>query len=380
MKKKIAIVLAVVMAMSVFAIPASAVYQLDGTGGVVWVDTEVLRVQLPTSKSFEFTLDPYGLLELEPGVPTPIDEFDGDSKIVFHDFVPVILNKSSREIRTGIEFVIDTNDPEIAAIATETWVDDDQQINMTVSASEEKITSTTVAEDNDFKLMTDGSLAETAKWLEFTFDRAKYEIELDEDAKMPYKSEDFDFRIIDEDDNAAGTALELDGALNPDADWSNAADIEIDLTIKFAFELAAGSTLGNVATVGSAESIYGLLGMRATDMTDAFERDDDVIIDTGEPAFSHEVVFGTPITVNGASRANYPSPGLKIKLTTTGGLNPPAISSVTMGAVTYTADTDWTYDPATGIFHLTRMTTGASGTLSINGTSGFVINFTNVVA
>jgi len=294
MKKKIAIVLAVVMAMSVFAIPASAVYQLDGTGGVVWVDTEVLRIQLPTSKSFEFTLDPYGLLDLEPGVPVDLDDLkdlDGAGKIVFHDFVPVVLNKSSREIRVGVEFTIDTGDSDVAAIANTTWTDEDQQINMTVDAAKDKVTSAPFAGDleDDFDTVTGGHIMETARWLEFIFDRADYEIELNEDAEEPYTSEDYAVRIKDEDDNAAGTALQLDGSLNDDADWSDAAEVEIELAVVFAFEMAAGSTLNNKATVKTTP-LYGFEGVETDPMAADFEREDEFTLDSGAPGF---VIGGT---------------------------------------------------------------------------------------
>ena len=100
------------------------------------------------------------------------------------------------------------------------------------------------------------------------------------------------------------------------------------------------------------------------------------------PDFAYELTFGaSPVTVSTAvSRGDFPDPGLKLKLTTTAGGNPTSITSVTMGSITYSSPTDWEYDAETGIFHLKRMTTVASGELSINGASGFRITFSNVTA
>lgn len=100
--------LASFMALTMAAAPMSAYaapYSINGTGTITILETEIYNVILPTDKSIDFNVDPYGILTMDPD--TTLDEIVSAAAGTVTSSATAVINKSSVPIDVNMEFYFD---------------------------------------------------------------------------------------------------------------------------------------------------------------------------------------------------------------------------------------------------------------------------------
>jgi hypothetical protein len=193
-----------------------------------------------------------------PATPGSLAPYRGE--IHFNEFAPVILNLSSREIQTGVSFaIVDEGTATVTSIApaaaAAAWDEDNpnEEVWIQVSSAENKVTRAPAPEGIDFVELSH-LMVDAEKWFEFTFDRAAYEFIVPATGGLP--KYELSTPILD---NAAGTALELEGRLNPFAEWEDFDENgDFGLVIEYAFRKHDDSTFHTYVTApDGAGDAYG---------------------------------------------------------------------------------------------------------------------------
>lgn len=100
--------LASFMALTMAAAPMSAYadpYSIQGTGTITILETEIYNVVLPTDKSIDFNVDPYGILTMQPG--STLDQVVSDAAGIVTSSATAVINKSSVPIDVSMQFYFD---------------------------------------------------------------------------------------------------------------------------------------------------------------------------------------------------------------------------------------------------------------------------------
>lgn len=113
--------LASFMAMTMVAAPMSAFAAdggtITGTGTVTTLETEIYNLVLPTSKSIDFQVDPYGILNLAPD--TNLSEVVSNAAGTVTSSATAIINKSSVPIDVSVEIYFDKTATDVSNAAVE---------------------------------------------------------------------------------------------------------------------------------------------------------------------------------------------------------------------------------------------------------------------
>lgn len=100
--------LASFMALTMAAAPMSAYaapYSISGTGTITILETEIYNVVLPTDKSIDFNVDPYGILTMDPGAT--LDDVVSKAAGIVTSSATAVINKSSVPIDVNMQFYFD---------------------------------------------------------------------------------------------------------------------------------------------------------------------------------------------------------------------------------------------------------------------------------
>lgn len=113
--------LASFMAMTMVATPMS-IFAADGgtitgTGTVTTLETEIYNLVLPTNKSIDFQVDPYGILDLDPD--TNLSDVVSNAAGTVTSSATAIINKSSVPIDVSVEVYFDKTDTTVSNSAVE---------------------------------------------------------------------------------------------------------------------------------------------------------------------------------------------------------------------------------------------------------------------
>ena len=107
--------LASFMALTMAATPMSAYadYSINGTGTITILETEIYNVILPTDKSIDFNVDPYGILTMDPD--TTLDEIVSSAAGTVTSSATAVINKSSVPIDVDMQFYFEQNGASVPA-------------------------------------------------------------------------------------------------------------------------------------------------------------------------------------------------------------------------------------------------------------------------
>jgi len=215
----------------------------DNDGTTVFVN-HIIDIDLPTDNAFDFILDPMGLMDIEEDATVNFDELVG-GKIVPVNDAGLIMNFSSLPVIVTIDLeftgtgltVVDN----VAAVE-----DEDGALNalLYVVPSASAITDSGIDLEEDFAPSGTGFAVEDESELTFLLDAAPYKV-------TRTGPTSFDFELVD-DNTGFGTALQVGGWVNTQADWSAFAD---DATLNIVFTITAVDEEEVDATAG----IYGFV-------------------------------------------------------------------------------------------------------------------------
>jgi hypothetical protein len=270
--------------------------EIKGDGDTTYVDTKIYSVVLPTSAAWDFILDPQGLIGayrannetadpltnvgLANSLPTDgvtaaaLVPYAG--RIIPGTTVPVFQNRSSYNVALGVSIrvtgdativattgevaptatpPVDPENPtalELAAIAAETA----NNVLLNVQLQENTVNTNVLAATPAFAAATapvEVALDNPGKTLSFILAGANYVFTGDPTDGFDYE------RVTDSYGN--GTALQLGGLVNRNANWEDFADGADKIGVEVKFSLAETATA--VPTTGTAEFAYGFAGAAA---------------------------------------------------------------------------------------------------------------------
>lgn len=227
MKKYIAFLIAVVMTLSmsvpVFAttpVPDPVAGQIGGRGTVVDADMdEVIRMTLPTQNSFEFFLDPIGLLG------------QGAGTIVFpSSFNPAFISRSSTDIRLGVEYSVGGAANLVANNAAVTGVERGVAVQVVSSA----VNVSDPAADFQGITVVNHVYGAANNW-----NRSLFEYVLPAGHFVIAGTGDNARLVPDDEPNWQGTQIQLRGRLNPNSnDWTGTQHMTMNIRFSFKDDLA----------------------------------------------------------------------------------------------------------------------------------------------
>lgn len=334
-------------------IPRLTSVVVDGQGRPVFVDTTVFDFVLPTSASFNFVLDPLGIVNATPNASTGVVEPDPDfvGRILPASPGAQVLNLSSVDMNltvsyiasaTGAEIFPSTATPDRALVTRGIAYVDGAANRLSTEAATIPATSvnyvgaspenwgtipnramlyivprrtatgiTAIATDPDWRWAPAVAAEQrafvfdtTARNMTFRLPAASYQIVYD-DGRFVYRLENAN--------QGHGTEFQVGGFVNRFADWSTGS---VNAAVTFAFTTApvlppAGSVIAdNVAflqapggTVGDPTGIPANLILAATDATALVTTDRQVRLGAPAPTVGF-VVGGNVLTTATLSRAN----------------------------------------------------------------------------
>jgi hypothetical protein len=260
-RKLVALIIVITMMLSISTSALASgdpnTVTVTGTGGIVYVDTTRYIVTLPTSAEWDFTLDPQGLVGLEPGQTVPQADLEGAAgRIVAGAAAPTIINRSSVPITLTASIT-----PTAAAgsgvaptlVTTVAAVDTGTNMNVLLT-----VVSSAINVNDPAPAPFEGThavplaVSGTAQSFTYLLDGADYQ--------YTNIAGDISFERIPT-SNGNGTSLQLAGFVNKDADWSNFGSLGV--TAVFSFSRAtAGEISGFDAT--KVDEAFGLFGSYTT--------------------------------------------------------------------------------------------------------------------
>lgn len=240
MKKKLAFFLAVILAFSmtstVFANGSAGTLSGAGTASVL-NPSEVIAVTLPTTANFNFRLDPLGLLSMDHNwaTPLPVSDIPGEGTILWNNFAPTFLNRSSVPIRLGVGFGVTTTDAAAGVNVLGTnAVAEDTARNVFVQArtATSKVTNTTTTlSPGQFTTVAQPLVAPgQIRLLEYVLTNAAYNV------VRTGTTPNYNFGLLIDPtaENASGTQVTLAGVINHRADWSG--DVDMGIVVEWSVE------------------------------------------------------------------------------------------------------------------------------------------------
>jgi len=249
MKKKLAVILAVVMLLSMSVMPLAAANTanqpgqvvVDGDGNVVYVNREVFRVVLPTMDNFSYTLDPLGLVGWamdNPGSTTTslsdLEPFVGG--LIFRNATPTALNQSAVPIAFGVQHQVIGVTEVVADEGGFTSASPSSVVPHQVFVTFESGTTTVSSlAASPASFATVASMSASASSLIYELDNAVWQVALIGDDV--HDSSSWAFRFDESvNNNANGVQFQVTGGVNPDSsDWGSFVRDDMGVRLTFAF-------------------------------------------------------------------------------------------------------------------------------------------------
>ena len=247
------------------ATSASATVTSAGTVNA-YDTTPIFEVTLPTANSLQFTVDPYGLLNLDttgPGSKVNVDELANTGAIVAASGSgALIMNESSVPVTVGVKLSV-SDDGGAIFVTDQADVATGDALNMLLalvpSASKVTVSGTAVtgySEAGKVLAITD-TTTPSSNNAEFYLAKAKYDVV---NTGSGYK-----LKKTEADDNYDATMFKVGGAANPGADWSayvaTSSAAAISLEAVFSYTEATGSAT-------TVDGVYGLVSGTAANLVD----------------------------------------------------------------------------------------------------------------
>jgi len=195
----------------------------DNKGTLVNVE-HIIDMELPTDAAFDFVLDPLGLMSIEDDGTALLGDLEG-GKIVPLGDAALVMNFSSLPVVLTVEFGLECDDDELTFVTAidDVEEDDKEAFNalIYIVPSKAAITDATIDLEEDFAPAAEGYVIEDDAELVFLFPAAPYTVERD--------GLDFVLELVD-DDTGFGTALQIGGWVNTQADWTKyESDVDLDI-------------------------------------------------------------------------------------------------------------------------------------------------------
>lgn len=266
-KKRIATVIAAAtMLLNVTPVmaaqPASGSATVSGSGTVNAYDqTPIYVVTLPTANALDFTVDPYGLLDLASGSAINIDDLTNTGAIVSASgAAAVIRNESSVPITVSLTLTATqpTANQAIDFKATGSEVATGTAANMflAIIPSAEKADSASTYQAASYAIP--ATTAPSRADAKFKLDKAEYEV--------INNGGSFAMQIVSGTSNYDATTFKVGGYVNPKADWTDfmsGKGSSVALSVVFSYEKSADSDV-----VDENSGVYGLVSGSAANITD----------------------------------------------------------------------------------------------------------------
>ncbi|MCM1106129.1 MAG: hypothetical protein NC355_04210 [Blautia sp.] len=246
-----------------FASP-SATQTATSSGTVNAYDkTPQYKVTLPTSNALQFTVDPYGLLELEDGDSINIDELSNSGAIVAASGSgAVIKNQSSVPVTISMKLYAEdsSNTIQLKSDADEVASGSGTNMLLAVIPSADKAASASEYTAASYGIPVTQNAATNVD-ASFKLDKAAY--------KVTNNGGKFEMSLAtDSATNYDATTFKVGGCVNPDGDWSpfvaTAGGTAATLTLGVVFEYAEAPSTDEVDN----DKAYGLVSGSAAAITD----------------------------------------------------------------------------------------------------------------
>ncbi|MCL2633228.1 MAG: hypothetical protein FWD34_01805 [Oscillospiraceae bacterium] len=223
----------------------------NGNGSIVYTDTNIYSVLLPTAESWDFVLDPQGLIgahasgtvgnanELSNATPSDLAPFAG--KIISGSYVPTAINNSSFDVTLGVTLRV-TGDA--VAVTSESAVH--AGISNNILLTVEPAANSVNTQGAEFVGSGTGyAVLNTAGELKFVLDSANYVF----NAVPGSSGSEFSYDIVP--NTGKGTQLKIGGYCNKNADWTQFADdtkgVGINAVFSFSPAVASENALSDVS-------------------------------------------------------------------------------------------------------------------------------------
>jgi hypothetical protein len=262
--------------------------EFGGDGDTTYVDTKIYSVVLPTSAAWDFILDPQGLigafrangettdpltnvgaadsLPAEGVTAAALATYAG--KIIPGSTVPIFQNRSSYNVELGVSIRV-TGDANIVAASAdvspvlgatpspaEIAAAAANNVLLNVQLQENSVNTNVLTTPLTFAAATtptEVALDNDGKTLSFILAGANYVFTYD-------ATDGFDYERVPT-SYGNGTALQLGGEVNRNANWEDFAKGTDEISVEAKFSLAETATA--VPTTGSAANAYGFAGAAA---------------------------------------------------------------------------------------------------------------------
>lgn len=259
-KRIVALMAAATMLLNVtpvLAADATGQATASGSGTVnAYDDTPIYVVTLPTGNVLDFTVDPYGLLDLASGASVSIDQLTNTGAIVAASGAAAIIkNMSSVPVTVTLNMTAQQSGSTITFMkkGSEVVTGDATNMFLAIIPSAEKADSAATYKAASYAI----PITDTASEAKFKLDKAAYQV--------VNNNGSFSMEIVSGASNFDATAFKVGGVVNPAGDWSKfvgSSAETVSLGVVFSYAAAADAEV-----VDTASGVYGLVSGSAADIT-----------------------------------------------------------------------------------------------------------------
>lgn len=242
-----------VMAAEVQTVTAGAA-NVSGSGTVSAYDkTPIFKVTLPTANALDFTVDPYGLLDIASGSSVNIDELANSGAIKSASgSAAVIKNQSSVPVTVNLKMTAKSEGKTInfKTVGSEVATGDAVNMFLAIIPSSKKAVSAADYTAAGYAI----PVTTTASNAKFKLDKAKYEV--------VNTNGSFAMKLVSDAANYDSTVFKVGGLANPEADWSDfmeGKDSSVGLDVVFSYVQSEDADV-----VDTSAGVYGLVSGTAT--------------------------------------------------------------------------------------------------------------------
>ena len=259
-KRIVALMAAATMLLNVtpvLAADATGQATASGSGTVnAYDDTPIYVVTLPTGNVLDFTVDPYGLLDLASGASVSMDQLANTGAIVAASGAAAIIkNMSSVPVTVTLNMTAQQSGSTITFMkkGSEVVTGDATNMFLAIIPSAEKADSAATYKAASYAI----PITDTASEAKFKLDKAAYQV--------VNNNGSFSMEIVSGASNFDATAFKVGGVVNPAGDWSKfvgGSAETVSLGVVFSYAAAADAEV-----VDTASGVYGLVSGSAADIT-----------------------------------------------------------------------------------------------------------------
>lgn len=244
------------------ATASSGATTITGSGTVNAYDqTPVYMVTLPTANALDFTVDPYGLLDLASGSAISIDNLTNTGAIVAASgAAAVIKNESTVPVTVSLTLTATqpTNNTAINFKATGSEVATGTAANMflAIIPSSEKADSAETYKAASYAIP--ATTSPSGADAKFKLNKAEYEV--------VNNGGSFSMQIVSGASNFDATTFKVGGFVNPGADWTDfmaGKGSSVGLSVVFSYAKSDDADV-----VDESAGVYGLVSGSAANITD----------------------------------------------------------------------------------------------------------------